>query len=193
VPERLKKAASIGAIPIDFTKSDPVKQIMDLEPNGVTRSCDCVGFECVNDKLQPDEGIIIQKAVAITAADGGIGVIGTYFAEQRSKGTPLAQGNRAANISFPISEFFIKNHSMQSGAVDSKVFAPTLLGLIERGKAHPSFIFTDQINLEQAQQGYLRFSEQKDIKISIRFPYEEAEGMEDDSGIEVIDWRLEGA
>jgi threonine dehydrogenase-like Zn-dependent dehydrogenase len=46
VPERLKLAESIGCIPIDFTKSDPVDQI--IEQGGmVDRSVDCVGYQAV--------------------------------------------------------------------------------------------------------------------------------------------------
>lgn len=48
VPARLAKPKSIDAIPTDFSASDPVAQILKLEPNGVDRSCDCVGFECVD-------------------------------------------------------------------------------------------------------------------------------------------------
>lgn len=48
VPERFAKAKSIGAIPINFMKEDPVATIMKIEPNGVERSCDCVGLECVD-------------------------------------------------------------------------------------------------------------------------------------------------
>ena len=45
IPERLQLAESIGAIPINFRDADPVEQILALEPNGVTRSIDAVGYE----------------------------------------------------------------------------------------------------------------------------------------------------
>ena len=45
VPERLAKAKSIGAIPIDFTKGQgPAAHILALEPKGVQRVCGCVGM-----------------------------------------------------------------------------------------------------------------------------------------------------
>jgi len=62
VPQRLAKAKSIGAIPIDFTNGDPVAQILKLEPDGVDRSCDCVGYECVN-----AEGVNIGNTVIVQA------------------------------------------------------------------------------------------------------------------------------
>ena len=173
VPERLEKARSIGSIPINFTEGDPVKQILAIQPSGVQRTCDCVGFECVNDDLQPDEGIIIRRAVELTSTSGGIGVIGVYFAEDRSKGTPLAQGKRIADIRFPLCDFWTKNLSMQTGAVDSKVLAPMLLGLIESGRAKPSFIFTAELGIEDAMEGYTAFSEHKEIKVAFKFPYDD--------------------
>ena len=48
VPERLALAEQQGATPINFRDADPVEQIMALEPNGVTRSIDAVGYEQVN-------------------------------------------------------------------------------------------------------------------------------------------------
>ncbi|KAJ5979807.1 hypothetical protein N7481_007105 [Penicillium waksmanii] len=45
VPERLRLAKLIGAIPINYEDTDPVDQIMALEPSGISRSLDCGGFE----------------------------------------------------------------------------------------------------------------------------------------------------
>ncbi|KAK2059289.1 GroES-like protein [Colletotrichum caudatum] len=52
VEQRLGLAASIGAIPINFVKADPVAQILAYEPNGVMRSVDCVGMEALNSHLE---------------------------------------------------------------------------------------------------------------------------------------------
>ncbi|KAB8230816.1 uncharacterized protein BDW43DRAFT_313624 [Aspergillus alliaceus] len=41
VPSRLGLASSIATVPISFNTSDPVAQIITLEPNGVTRALDC--------------------------------------------------------------------------------------------------------------------------------------------------------
>ena len=79
VPARLEKAKEIGAIPIDFSVSDPVAQIMKLEPVGVDRACDCVGFECVDasGKNVPNE--VLTNAINVVKPGGGIGVIGAYI------------------------------------------------------------------------------------------------------------------
>ena len=81
VPARLAKAASIGAIPINFKDGDPVAQILKKEPAGVDRSCDCVGFECVDAKGQNVENVVLTWAVKVTRVKGGIGVIGVYTAK----------------------------------------------------------------------------------------------------------------
>ncbi|KXH66558.1 alcohol dehydrogenase GroES-like domain-containing protein [Colletotrichum salicis] len=47
VPMRLEKAASIGAVPINFMDSDPVQQILAYEPGGVIRAVDAVGMEAI--------------------------------------------------------------------------------------------------------------------------------------------------
>ncbi|KAL4926560.1 uncharacterized protein BDV17DRAFT_293360 [Aspergillus undulatus] len=76
VPSRLEKAASIGAIPIDFTKDDPVEQILKHEPRGFRRCCDCVWFECVKDKLEPEANIVLDNCIKPTEPTGGIGLTG---------------------------------------------------------------------------------------------------------------------
>ena len=51
VPQRLSKAKSIGAIHIDFSKGDPVAQIIKHELEGFDRACDRIGFECVDARV----------------------------------------------------------------------------------------------------------------------------------------------
>jgi threonine dehydrogenase-like Zn-dependent dehydrogenase len=88
VPERLAKAEGIGAIPINFMEEDPVASIMKLDPNGVDRSCDCVGFECVDAKGENGESTVITWAVNVTRAGGGIGLIGVYDIVDNGKSFP---------------------------------------------------------------------------------------------------------
>jgi threonine dehydrogenase-like Zn-dependent dehydrogenase len=78
VPERLARAKSIGAIPINFSHGDPVKQILKLEPNGVDRSCDLCGFECIDAEGNNVENLIITQMIAVTRNGGGIGLTGVY-------------------------------------------------------------------------------------------------------------------
>lgn len=85
VPKRLAKAKSIGATPINFSKGDPVAQILKLEPNGVDRSCDCVGYESVNAEGMNVGNLVYSQAINVTRAGGGIGLIGGFLPDDPGK------------------------------------------------------------------------------------------------------------
>jgi threonine dehydrogenase-like Zn-dependent dehydrogenase len=78
VEARLEKAQEIGAIPINFSKGDPVAQIMKSEQLRVDRACDCCGYECVDALGKNVVNTIISNAINVVRAAGGIGVIGDY-------------------------------------------------------------------------------------------------------------------
>jgi threonine dehydrogenase-like Zn-dependent dehydrogenase len=169
VTDRLARAASIGAIPIDFTASDPVAQILEYEPNGVMRLVDCVGLEALDATLEHDETIILRNMIALAHQGGGIGQVGVFSAQASSAGAPLGS-NYAPNVTFPLASFFVKNLSLKSGAVDPKLVAPQLIDLISSGKAKPSFISSASITIEQAPEYYARFEKQEELKVYIHFP-----------------------
>lgn len=80
VPDRLKLAESFGAIPIDFTKGDAVKQILDRR-NGkeVDRGVDAVGYQAVQgDGKTEQPNIVLNSLVKLVRACGGIGIPGLY-------------------------------------------------------------------------------------------------------------------
>ncbi|OJJ05932.1 hypothetical protein ASPVEDRAFT_75149 [Aspergillus versicolor CBS 583.65] len=159
VPSRLEKAASIGAIPINFTKADPVEQILKHEPRGVRRSIDAVGFECVNSKLKPEENLVLNNCVKVTEATGGIGLCGVYPpSPAKTPGTPLATEKQGE---FPvlIGLFWFKGLSMRGGVAEIQRLQPMLQRLIESGKAKPSFIIDEIVcSLEEVPRAYERFS-----------------------------------
>ncbi|KAL2871624.1 glutathione-independent formaldehyde dehydrogenase [Aspergillus lucknowensis] len=162
VPSRLEKAASIGAIPIDFTKHDPVEQILRKEPRGVRRSIDCVGFECVNSKLEPEENIVFNNCIKVTEATGGIGLTGVYPPHPgKSAGTPLATEKQGE---FPVlvGLLWFKGLSLRGGVAEIQRLQPMLQKLIESGKAKPSFIIGEVLHsLEEVPRAYERFSSKK--------------------------------
>jgi threonine dehydrogenase-like Zn-dependent dehydrogenase len=171
VPARLEKAKSIGAIPINFAKGKPADQILKIVPDGTTRVCDCIGFECLNEKLKPDEGFVIDQAVQVASAGGGIGVIGVYFTEPNSKGTPRGT-TLSPNITFPITQWWEKSLTMQGGGVDPKPIIPVLLELVKAGRAKPSFIISAELQgLDEAPEAYRRFDKKLETKIVFKFPW----------------------
>lgn len=168
VEGRLELAASIGAIPINFTKGEPSAQILAREPGGVQRTLDCVGEECVNEKLKPDQSFVITQATKCTGTNGGLAVIGVHFAQANSEG--VQRGNIISPfITFPMTLFWEKNMTIRGGVVDSKLFVQPLLELVKSGRARPGFIFSSTINIDDAPNGYRRFSDHLETKILIKF------------------------
>ncbi|KAH6661942.1 hypothetical protein F5X68DRAFT_178450 [Plectosphaerella plurivora] len=169
VQQRLDLAKSIGAIPINFLDSDPVQQIMAQEPTGVRRSVDAVGMEAVNADLQIEGDIVIRQMIGVTGMRGGLGVVGVYAAFPSSPAAPRADV-LSSNATVPWTEFFIKGLSIKSGLVDPKPVAPELIRLVAQGKAHPSFITSASISIEDAPEYYQKFNRTEETKVFIRFP-----------------------
>ena len=79
VPERLKSAEKIGCIPIDFSESDAVDQIIEKNGGMVDRAVDAVGYQAVDkggSKEQPN--IVLDNLIRVTRACGGLGIPGLY-------------------------------------------------------------------------------------------------------------------
>lgn len=79
VPERLKAAEKIGCIPIDFSKSDAVKAIIDENGGMVDRAVDAVGYQAVaggGDKEVPN--VVLENMIKVTRPCGGLGIPGLY-------------------------------------------------------------------------------------------------------------------
>lgn len=72
IEARLHRAKSIGAIPIDLRKGDASTQILEHESEGVTRTSDCVGMECITPEGKKEEGYILNDAVKLTKIGGRI-------------------------------------------------------------------------------------------------------------------------
>ena len=175
IPSRLYAAKSIGAIPVDFSKGDPAAQVLAMRPSGVHRVCDCVGAgPALNSKLQHQPDYIINQAVTMASVNGGLGVIGGYTAQPDTTGTPHGH-NIPASILFPISEFQAKALTMSGQGVDAKLVWPHLLSLLEAGRAHPSFVFSDEIEIEEAPKAYERFFKRRETKTLIRFDWNHAQ------------------
>jgi threonine dehydrogenase-like Zn-dependent dehydrogenase len=180
VEARLEKAASIGAIPINFTNHPASEQLAVLEPEGVTRTVDCCGgLECVNDQLKPQPNFIVEEAIKITSGNGGFGVPGVYWAQASSAGAPLA-GKVKPEITFPMAAFWEKGIRMQGGAADVKQVASMLVQLVKSGRAKPGFIVSAEVGIEDAPRMYERFDKHLETKVIIRFPWEDDEQVAED-------------
>ncbi|KAJ9215214.1 hypothetical protein DTO166G4_3099 [Paecilomyces variotii] len=169
VPDRLALAASIGAVPIQFNVSDPVEQILAQEPNGVTRSLDCVGFESVNAAGQRDDGLVPRNLIAVTANQGGIAIAGVYTGGQNStRGAPRAS-SIPAEVPLSVSSLWEKALTVGSGIVLPLEHAQALVDLVASERATPSFVVSSIIDIEQVPEYYRRFSDHREHKVVIRF------------------------
>ncbi|CAG8931305.1 unnamed protein product [Penicillium salamii] len=169
VQDRLDLAKSIGAIPINFQHADPVEQILNLEPNGVSRSVDAVGYEQVNRNLTVQSDIIINNMLAMTSTGGGLGTVGVYNHQSNDTATAPHASTVHTDIKFSLSDFFYGEYKWEAGPSDPIELAPKLVHLVASGKARPGFIVSDVINIEEAPDAYARFERHEATKVVIAF------------------------
>jgi glutathione-independent formaldehyde dehydrogenase len=191
ISERLQKAEELGAIPVDFSKGDPVEQIFKLRKKnkgiqqglrpgedkmkGVDCAIDAVGYQARNDKDPEREKAtqVLENCVRVVNATGSIGVIGVYIAPD-----PGAESEHAKKGVFPfsIAEFFDKGITMGSGQAPVKKYNEYLRDLIVNGKAKPSQIVSHRIQIEQAPEAYKKFDQRIEgyTKVLIKFDHRKA-------------------
>jgi len=169
VPARLERAASIGAIPINFMESDPVQQILSYEPGGIMRCVDAVGMEAINANGTMQQNIVISQIIDLVALSGGIGQVGVYLAQNNTTLAPYAE-QISPHVQFPLSDFFRKGLHYEATTADPEDVSAELVNLISRGAAHPGFVGSASISIEEVPEYYERLSNQEEIKIFIRFP-----------------------
>lgn len=106
VPERLDAAKKIGCIPVDFTKSDPVEQIIDLNGGMVDRAVDAVGYQAVDSSGSKEKpNIVLEQLIRVTRPTGGLGIPGLYV--PADPGAPDKQ-SAEGHILIPFGKLFEK-------------------------------------------------------------------------------------
>lgn len=169
VDSRLEKAKSIGCIPIDLRKGSPADQILKILPGGVARSCDCIGEECVNSELLPQQDFVINQAIQVTAPNGGIGLAGVYLAQPDSAGVPRGT-TISPTMNFPISMFWAKALSIRGGSVNTTEMVNACYSLIKSGRAKTGFIVSGKYAIADAAKAYDAFNSHKETKVLFTFP-----------------------
>lgn len=171
VPERLQLASSIGAIPINFRDADPVEQIMALEPNGVARSLDCVGFEQLNRNLTVQSDINIRNMLSVTSFNGGMGTVGVYSHEHGNTASQPRASTIYTHFNLSLADFWGGGFRWGAGISRPLDLAPQLLHLVASGAAKPGFIVSDVIDIEDAPAAYARFNSRNATKVVINFDH----------------------
>lgn len=186
VRERLEKAREFGAIPVDFTKGDPVEQIFQLRKQnrgiqqalrpgeekmgGVDCGIDAVGYQARDDDNPSREKAtqVLQNVIRVVNPTGSVGMIGVYIAPDPGAGTEQA---KKGIYPFPIADFFDKGLNMGSGQAPVKKYNEYLRDLIVNGRANPGRIVSHHIPIEDAPAAYEKFDKRTEgyTKVLIRF------------------------
>lgn len=124
----------------------------DVCIDAVGMESDATGFENFYDKakqalfLQSDRTSALRQAIMACRKGGTLSVIGVYsgFADK-----------------FPLGPLVIKGITLKTGMVHAQKYIPTLLEHIQKGEADPTFLKTHQWKLEQGNEGYQFFGNER--------------------------------
>jgi glutathione-independent formaldehyde dehydrogenase len=154
-PDRLRLAASIGAIPIDDSTVSPVDQVLELtDGEGADKGCECVGYQAHDPQGHEHPNLTLNNLVASVRFTGSIGVVGVYVPEDPGGPDELA---KHGEVAFDFGEFWFKGQRMGCGQCPVKAYNRYLRGLIEDGTAKPSFVVSHDLPLEEAPNAYEHF------------------------------------
>ena len=154
-PDRLKLAEELGAIPVDFSKSPALDQILELTKGvGADRGCECVGYQCCDKHGEEHSNIIMNELVQAVKATGSIGVVGVFVPEDPKSKDEL---QKKGHMDFDFGQFWMKGQRIATGQANVKSYNRQLCTLISIGKAHPSSIISHEISLEEAPDAYKHF------------------------------------
>jgi glutathione-independent formaldehyde dehydrogenase len=181
VPERLEKVRFMGAIPVDFTRGDPVEQIQALRQKnarhaaalrpgeekmaGVMCGIDAVGYQsrdaAKSDAYSGPENPtqVMEWLAKLVNPAGFLGIVGVYLSpDPGAKDKKKKQGV----YELPWAAIFNKAITVGTGQCPVKRYNVFLRDLIIAGRAKPSFIVSHRLPLGEAPDAYRRFDERKD-------------------------------
>ncbi|WP_376793987.1 glutathione-independent formaldehyde dehydrogenase [Thermogemmatispora sp.] len=161
VPERLKKIEEIGAIPIDFSKGDPVEQIRQRRGgDGVDKGIDAVGYQAIQPGQETEApSAVLEALIQIVNPTGMLGIPGLYVPTDPGGVDPHAKEGRLL-ISF--GKLFEKGLRLATGQCNVKRYNRYLRDLIIAGRAKPSFIVSHRVPLDEAPMAYEKFDRRVD-------------------------------
>jgi glutathione-independent formaldehyde dehydrogenase len=159
VKSRLDLAEGIGAIPIDFSETDPVEQVVEETKGGADKGIDAVGYQAQAGDGEETPATVLNQLVYAVRPTGRLGVVGLYVPSD-----PGAPNEEAAEgrLLFEIGKFFEKGQTMGTGQADVKHYNRQLRDLIVAGRAEPSFIVSKEVPLEEAPDAYEKFDNREE-------------------------------
>jgi glutathione-independent formaldehyde dehydrogenase len=154
-PDRLKLAETIGVIPIDDSKVNPVEQVLQLtNGKGADKGCECVGYQAHDPQGHEHPNMTLNNLVQSVRFTGGIGVVGLFVPRDPAGPDPL---ERQGDVVFDMGPFWFRGQRMGTGQANVKAYNRELRDLIHQGKARPSFIVSHKLPLGEAPNAYQHF------------------------------------
>jgi glutathione-independent formaldehyde dehydrogenase len=156
VPERLRTAQEIGAIPIDYTERNAPDQIRDLTGGaGADKGVDAVGYQARGRTGQREEpAVVLNSLIDTVRATGSLGVPGLYV--PADPGAPDENAKRGMLL-VSVGRMFEKGLRMGTGQTNVKRYNMQLRDLIIEGRAKPSFVVSHELPLDEAPMAYEKF------------------------------------
>ena len=167
VQERLDKAASFGAIPINYDQANPVEQIKDLRSgNGVDKAIDAVGYQATSAGSSAAGGeqdevpnIVLNQLIEILNPTGALGIPGLYVPSDPGG---VDENAKRGALSINFGQLFEKGLRLGTGQCNVKQYNAYLRDLIIAGRAQPDFVVSHEISLEEAPDAYVKFDRRED-------------------------------
>jgi len=162
VPERLAKAQSIGAVPIDFTAGDPAEQIKGLTGGeGVDKGVDAVGYQATSghDHSKEEPATVLNSLIESVRPTGALGVPGLYVPSDPGGVDEAAQRGQ---LLVSIGKLFEKGLRVGTGQANVKRYNRQLRDTITAGRAKPSFVVSHELPLGEAPDAYRKFDRRVD-------------------------------
>ncbi len=161
-PERLRKAESQGAHPLNYEETSVLEELRDLTAGRGPDACiDAVGMEAhtgyaavqAYDKakqlgrLQTDRGQALREAILACANGGTVSIIGVYggFMDK-----------------FPTGSLMNRSLTVRSGQAHVHRYLPRLLEHIRKGEIDPTFVISHRMSLDEAPEAYQLFKKKQD-------------------------------
>jgi threonine dehydrogenase-like Zn-dependent dehydrogenase len=140
VPDRLKLAESLGAIPVNSKENDPEDVVRDLtEWRGADVVVDAVGHESA-----------LATTFTLVRQGGTITLPGMYVED---------------HASIPIGDMWLKNINVVAGVANIQGHMDELIELVRERRIDPSAIISHRMPLSQGPEGYELFDSKQALKV----------------------------
>ena len=163
----MDKAASIGAIPINYDEGDPVEQIKSMRNGkGTDKGIDAVGYQATSAGSSAAGGeqdevpnIVLNQLIEVVEPTGSLGIPGLYVPSDPGG---VNEGAKKGALSINFGKLFEKGLKLGTGQCNVKQYNAQLRDLIIAGKAKPSFVVSHDVPLKDAAEAYKKFDRRED-------------------------------